>query len=143
MRRNWTALALGGSLILNAFLVGIIVAESWRGHHDRRLPRYAGFELRRMADQLPDEAVADIAAKLNALAPAISDRLDRIRAARRDIARLTAEPEPDRAAIDARLAELRAESLAMQEAVQKATYDAVLALPPGVRTRLAEAHPER
>ena len=53
--------------------------------------------------------------------------------------RLAAAPEPDRAAIDAKLAELRAESAAMQEAVQKATYDALLGLPADQRAHLADA----
>jgi Spy/CpxP family protein refolding chaperone len=56
---------------------------------------------------------------------------------------LAAAPSPDRAAIDAKLAELRAQSAGMQEAVQKATYDALLALPPDQRTRLSEAPRDR
>jgi hypothetical protein len=138
IRRNWMALALTGSLVLNAFLVGMLVAESFRGHRDHRLPRYAGFELRRLADRLPADAVDRIAADLQALGPVMAAHLQRIRQTRAEIGRLVAAPQPDRAAIDARLAELRAESAAMQEAAQRATYDAVLALPADLRAGLAE-----
>ena len=54
--------------------------------------------------------------------------------------RLAAAPDPDRAAIDERLAALRAEATAMQEAVQQATYDALLKLPAEERAALAN-HP--
>ena len=50
---------------------------------------------------------------------------------------MAAEPQPDRAAIDARLAALRAEAQALQEEVQRATYDALLKLPPETRAGLA------
>ena len=62
-----------------------------------------------------------------------------MRAIRAELMQLAAAPEPDRAAIDAKLVELRAETAAMQEAVQKATYDALLGLPAEDRAQLAEA----
>jgi hypothetical protein len=139
LRRRGPAVALAASLLLNAFFIGVIVAESMRGPREHRLPRFAGYELRRLADRLPEEAVETIAADLRRLGPTIDGQVERIREARREIGRLAAEPEPDRAAIDARLADVRSESAAMQETVQKATYDAVLALPADMRTRLAEA----
>ena len=139
LRRRGPALALVGSLVLNAFLVGVIAAEAFRGHRgDHRLPRFAGFELRRLADRLPDEAVERIAADLQTLSPDIDAHVERIRAARDKIGVLAAEADPDRAAIDALLAEVRGESAAMQERVQRMTYDAVLALPAETRTRLAD-----
>ena len=66
-----------------------------------------------------------------------------MRAIRAEVMRLAAAPEPDRAALDERLAALRAAAAAMQETVQKATYDALLALPPADRARLAEAPAKR
>jgi hypothetical protein len=68
----------------------------------------------------------------------VEERLQRVRDIRSEIMRLAAEPTPDRAAVDAKLAELRAESASMQEEIQAATYDALLALPPEDRVRLVE-----
>jgi hypothetical protein len=64
--------------------------------------------------------------------------VDRLREIREEINRLAAEPRPDRAAIDERLAALRAEAEAMQAEVQRATFDAILKLPPEARASLAE-----
>ena len=52
---------------------------------------------------------------------------------------LAAAPQPDRGAMDAKLMELRAETATTQEAVQRATYDALLSLPAEDRAQLAEA----
>jgi uncharacterized membrane protein len=66
-----------------------------------------------------------------------------MRTMRAEILRLAAEPTPDRAAIDGRLADLRTIASGMQAEVQKTTYDAVLALPPQDRARLADAQKAR
>ena len=57
---------------------------------------------------------------------------------RAEIMRLAAAPEPDRAAIDERLAALRAAASRCRKSVQKATYDALFALPAEDRAHLAE-----
>ena len=54
---------------------------------------------------------------------------------------LVAAPQPDRAAIDANLREIRIEVGAMQEQIQSKTFDAVLALPQAERTPLATPGP--
>jgi Spy/CpxP family protein refolding chaperone len=70
-------------------------------------------------------------------------QLDVLRAKRQEVNRLAAAPEPDRAAIDVALAEVRREAEAMRAEVHRATFDALLALPPETRARLAEPPKQR
>lgn len=140
LRRRWPAVALVASLVLNGFLVGLVATDALRPHRGVfNGERFARFELRRFDEKLPKEAVDSIAATLKPLAPQIDERLAKLREIRADIMRLAAAPEPDRAAIDAKLGELRAETAAMQEAVQRATYDALIGLPADQRAHLADA----
>ena len=62
-----------------------------------------------------------------------------MRQLRAGLAGLVAQPAPDRAAIDARLVEIRGELQAMQSEVQKAVIDSILTLPPEMRAKLTEA----
>jgi uncharacterized membrane protein len=136
-RSRWAALALVASLVLNGFLLGMLVTGSLHRDHRRDGPRIGGFELRRLSERLPADAVDLVAAELQARRPAVDARIERLRAIREEVNALAAQPAPDRAAIDQRLAALRAEVSAMQEEVQRATYDALLKLPPEVRAGLA------
>lgn len=136
-RGRWPAAALVASLVLNGFLIGMIVSDSLDRDHRRGGPRIGGFELRRLSERLPADAVDQVAAELQARRPAVEARIERLRAIREEINALAAQAAPDRAAIDERLAALRAEASAMQEEVQRATYDALLKLPPEVRAGLA------
>lgn len=140
LRRRWPAVALVASLVLNGFLIGMLVVDQLKPHR-RGLSgeRLARFELHRFDDQLRKDAVDRIEAVLVPLGPQLEERLTRMRVIRAEIMRLAAAPAPDRAALDAELVTLRAENEAMQEAVQRATYDALLALPADERTRLVEA----
>ena len=139
-RRRWPAIALVASLVLNGFLAGMIVAGAFAPHHKGRPgSRIATFELRRLADRLPRQAVEAIAADLRAQRPEVDARVQRMRAIRADIGAAAAMPQPDRALIDAKLADLREEAAALQEEVQRATYDALLKMPPDVRAPLAGA----
>ncbi len=139
-RSRWVLAALVGSLLLNAFLIGLIATDSLRRHgrFGDRSPRVVGFELRQFAERLPKADVERIRAELAGVAPAISERLNRTRQMRAEINRLAAAAAPDRAEIDRRLADLRVEVSAMQEFVQRATFDALLRLPPESRRGLAE-----
>jgi hypothetical protein len=137
-RRRWPAIALVASLLLNGFLLGMLAVDYLRPHKGFTGERMLRFELRRLDDRLPEEAIARIAAELQPLVPSMDAHLDRLRAIRADIRELAAAPEPDRAAIDERLATLRAESTGIQEEVQRATYDALLKLPSEARAALAE-----
>ncbi len=136
-RRNWLATALTLSLVLNGFLIGMLVADSFRS--DRAGPRAMNFELRHLARLLPGEAVDQVAAELQPLAPSFQARVDRLRELRDEINRMAAAPQPDRAAIDLRLEALRGEAQALQGEVQKATFDALLKLPPETRAVLADS----
>ena len=139
IRQRWPALALVASLVLNGFLAGMIATDSLKPRRGFSPERAAGFELRRFDERLPQEAAEQVSSELKPLAEDLSRRIEALRAMREEIMRMAAAPAPDRAAIDDRLAALRTESAAMQEAVQRATYDAVLKLPPEQRTGLAEA----
>jgi uncharacterized membrane protein len=138
LRRNWPAV-LVASLVLNGFLIGMLLVDWLKPHRGRFSgERLATVELRRFDDRLSQEAVDRLAAELKPLGPALEERIKAIREMRAEIMRLAAAPEPDRAALDERLAALRAATSAMQEEVQKATYDALFALPAADRARLAE-----
>ena len=138
-RQRWPAVALVASLLLNGFLIGMLLVD-WLGPEKRfTAARAAAFELRRLSEWLPEDAIDSISAELRALEPSIEEHIARLRATRAEIRRLAAEPSPDRAAIDERLAALRAEGAAMQEEVQRATYDVLLTLPPETRAHLAKA----
>jgi uncharacterized membrane protein len=140
LKRRWPAVLLVASLLLNGFLIGMFAVDYLKPHRGGFSgERFARFELRRFDDRLPRQAVDSIAATLKPLEAQLEDRLTRARAIRAEIMQLAAAPEPDRAAIDAKLMELRAETAAMQEAVQNATYDALLGLPAEDRAQLAEA----
>jgi uncharacterized membrane protein len=131
--------ALIASLVLNGFLIGLVATDFLRPHRGGFSgERFARFELRRFDDRLPKPAVDKIAAALAPLGAALDPEIAKLRAIRSEIMRMAAEPSPDRGAVDAKLAELRTQSAGMQERVQKATYDALLALPPDQRARLAE-----
>jgi uncharacterized membrane protein len=137
-RQRWPAAALVASLLLNGFLLGMLVVDRLGPEKAFTGSRAAAFELRRLSDRLPEDAIDRISGALQALEPAMEAHIERLRATRAEIRSLAAEPVPDRAAIDDRLAALRAEAAAMQEEVQRATYDALLGLPPETRARLAE-----
>lgn len=138
LRRRWPAVALVASLVLNGFFLGMIVADSLKPHRVFNGERLAGIELRRFDERLSETAVNAIAGELGPLAPQLDEHIRRLRAIREQIMQLAAAPDANRGAIDERLAALRAEASAMQEAVQKATYDALLQLPADERAPLAD-----
>jgi hypothetical protein len=141
-RQRWPLYALVASLLLNGFLIGMMVTDWLKPPRRFTGERYATFELRRFDDRLPQDAVEQIAEELAPLSPALDEEIAELRARRAEIIAMAAEPEPDRAAIDERLAALRAHASAMQEMVQRATYDSLLRLPPETRGQMAEAAPE-
>jgi uncharacterized membrane protein len=139
LKRRWPAVLLVASLLLNGFLIGMVGVDYFKPHRGGfSADRFARFELRRLDDHLSKQAVDSIAASLKPLEAQLEDRLTRVRTLRAELIQLAAMPSPDRAAIDAKLLELRTETAAMQEAVQKGTYDALLSLPAEDRAQLAE-----
>lgn len=138
--RRWVAWLLAASLVLNAFFIGMLVIDAWQRQATApERPRALQFELRRLSDGLSETSEERIAGQLEAIRPEVEARVDRLRELRAEILAEAARAEPDRAAIDDRLAALRAEVEALQEEVQSATYDALLALPPEERGNLAAA----
>jgi hypothetical protein len=133
----WGLLVL--SLGLNAFFIGASVTDQVRLHQagGEHQPRIIRTELRWLNSRLSPEAVKTIEAQLEPLKPEIKARLDRLKALRSELNILASAPEPDRAAIDAHLRDIRLEVGAMQEQIQSRTFQAVLALPAAERAALA------
>lgn len=139
IRGRWLGVALVASLLLNGFLTGMFL-ESFHGHGGPRAERMIGYELRRLGDQLPRDAAAEVAAEVKPLGVRLEPHFAALRAMRDEVNRLAAAPSPDRAAIDARLAAMRAEAGNLQAQVQAGIIDALLKLPPEKRRGLAEPH---
>jgi uncharacterized membrane protein len=140
-RSRWLAGALVVSLALNAFFIAAVATDmlrvKWGGGWDREA-RALRFELRWLDERLDAEALRQVEAAVAAARPNVIEHTDRLRELRSELAALAAAGEPDRAAIDAQLAAIRAEVDEMQAEVQDATMDALLALPAEARARLAE-----
>jgi uncharacterized membrane protein len=129
------------SLTLNLFFVGVALGlaavhmpfgSPFAGDDgERRSGLY--FELRGYADSLSEAHQQAIREQLALVMPEVDDLRARLRELREEIAELVVEPEPDRAAIDARLEEIRTLTNEMQEVVQRQGFDALLALPAEAR----------
>ena len=138
-RRHWLGVGLAASLALNAFFIGAAATDVLRfgkghGDHDGGALRY---ELRWLAGRLPSDAMAKVEAAVASGRPEAQRHVERLRALRADLGALVAVDQPDRGAIDAKLAEIRAELDAMLNGAQALTMDSLLALPPGTRAKLA------
>jgi uncharacterized membrane protein len=143
-RRRWTVLALAVSLVLNAFLIGATATDVIHfGERFRGPPPAFRFELGWLKGRLPEEGFEQVKAALEANREIAKVHIDRLNALRDDLGKLVAVPEPDRAAVDAKLAEIRSELSAMQAENQRISTEALLALPPGMRAGLAAPDPHR
>jgi uncharacterized membrane protein len=143
--RSWLAGILILSLALNAFLLGAIATDflwvkHWPGSREARAIRY---ELKWLEGRLSPDAMRQVEDAVTAAQPQTVAHIDRLRALRSELAILAAVPTPDRAAIDAKLAEIRAEVASMQTEVQAATIGALLALPAEARAPLAQPEAAR
>jgi uncharacterized membrane protein len=143
--RSWLAGILIVSLALNAFLLGAIATDylrlkHWSGGREARGMRY---ELRWLEGRLSPEAMRQVEQAVTAAKPKTVAHIDRLRALRSELAVLAAVPAPDRVAIDAKLAEIRAEVASMQTEVQATTMNALLALPAEARAPLAQPEARR
>lgn len=138
---RWLAGGLVLSLALNAFVIGAVATDLLRvkwGSGDREA-RALRFEMRWLEGRLDPEALRQVDAGVAVARPKAIAHIERLGELRNELAALAAVAAPDRAAIDAQLAAIRTEVEAMQAEVQGATMDALLALPPETRARLAEA----
>jgi uncharacterized membrane protein len=139
-RTRWMIGALIASLALNAFLIGVLATDLVRssGRHGKQGSRALSFELRWLEGRLPPEGLDRVAAAVAAARPDAELRIARLKELRQGLGELASVPQPDRAAIDARLQEIRAELAMMVANSQKVAMDALLALPPETRSRLAD-----
>jgi uncharacterized membrane protein len=135
-RRRWLGVALIVSLAVNAFFIGAAATDVFNtrhgGHHDKRLR----FELRWLAGRLPDDEMAKVEKAVAADLPEAERHVARLGELRTGLGKLLADPDPDRAAIDAQLAAIRAELDVMVAETQKTTIDSLLTLPAGTRAGL-------
>ena len=140
-RWRWRTMALVASLVVNAFFVGATATAflHFRAEFDGIGPRALRFEYHWLEEKLPRAAANQIEAAVAALRPGTEAHIQKMKELRRSLGTLLAQPKPDRAAIEARLTEIRAELQAMQTEVQGAVVDALLTLPADVRAKLAEA----
>jgi uncharacterized membrane protein len=136
--RRWLGFGLVASLALNAFFVGAAATDVL--HLNKRSDRDDGrlrFELRWLSGRLSPEAMASVQAAIAAARAETERHIDRLRDLRGGLRDMAAAAEPDRAAIDARLAEIRVALDRMAGESQKTTMEALLALPPEARAKLA------
>jgi uncharacterized membrane protein len=134
-RGRWLLYGLLASLVVNAFLIGLAATDLF-------WPRHVGgplrFELRWLEDKLPDDGFARVVAAVEGIEPKVQAHIDRLKAMRQQVGELAAVPQPDRAAIDRKLADIRAELDAMTAEGQATVADSLLALPADTRAHLAE-----
>ena len=138
--RSWLAGILIVSLALNAFLLGAIATDFLRVKHlsgDRQV-RAVRYELQWLEGRLAPEAMRQVEQAAAAAKPNVLGHIDRLRALRSELGVLAAVPAPDRVAIDAKLAEIRAEAASMQTEIQAVTINTLLALPAEARAPLAQ-----
>lgn len=139
-RVPWLFIALAASLVVNAFFVGAIATDMIRLSYAAKRP--LNFELRWLQARLSEDDFAAVLTAVEAGRPAAESHFARLRELRNELGLLAAAPEPDRAAIDAKLEEIRSEQRTMMSGLQGTILDAVLALPPASREPLARAIPE-
>ncbi len=137
--RRWLAIGLFLSLALNAFFIGAAATDMIRFDADRDRHRHGvlRYELRWLAARLPSDAMAKVEAAIAAGKPDAQQHIARLHALRTDLGTLLAAETPDRAAINAKLAAIRSELDQMLGGAQAATVDALIALPPETRKKLA------
>lgn len=135
-RRRLGLWALAASLALNGFLIGAIATDQFAGERERRGMLH--FETRIIGENLPEAEREIVRGTVRDMVPELREDWRRLRQLRREINALAAAREPARDDIDARLAEIRDITRAMQARVQDRVFDEVLALPPETRGRLAE-----
>ncbi len=134
-RVPWLFVALAASLAVNAFVIGAFATDVLRFSYAAKRP--VSFELRWLEERLAPEDFAVVNAAVEASRPDAHARFDRLRALRNEVGVLAAAPEPDRAAIDAKLAEIREEQREMVGNLQATIIDALLDLPAAARSSLS------
>lgn len=137
--RRWLGIGLVLSLAVNAFVIGAAATDMIRFDADKGGHRHGvlRYELRWLGERLPADAMATVEAAIDRGEDDAQRHIERLHALRGDLGTLLAAPEPDRAAIDAKLAAIRSELDAMLGGAQATTIDALLTLTPETRKKLA------
>ncbi len=143
-RRRTLVIALVASVVVNAFFLGAAATDLIRPnfHHHHGEPHIVQFQLRWLAGRLPEKGIDRVAAALHDVRGQAKAHLDKLRDLRQQLGELAAQPNPDRAAIDQHLADIRGQLDQMLAEVQKASMDALLALPADMRAGLAKREPD-
>lgn len=126
------AVSAAGNLFLGGILAGRIGGHAM---HPPRVERDFASTLR----SVPEERRREIREQMRRNAPLMREHHERKRALFEAIAAELAREQPERALLETQLAELRARSTAMQEALQKGFLDTALALPAEERRKMLEA----
>jgi len=139
-RVSWLFVALAASLVANAFFIGAFATDVLRFSYATKRP--VSFELRWLEERLAPEDFAVVEGAVEGSRPAAIAHFEQLRALRNELGVLAAVPEPDRAAIDAKLGEIREEQRIMVGRLQGTIVDALLGLPAAARAPLATPGPE-
>jgi hypothetical protein len=141
-RRRMIGLALFASLAINAFFIGAAATDvfSARGADAPQAPGGSLFrlDLRWLDGRLPDDAMAKVTNDVARGVSGADRRFERLHELRTGLGVLVAAPTPDKAMIEAKLAEIRAELDRLLSETQAATVASVLALPAETRASLGE-----
>jgi hypothetical protein len=132
---SWLFIGLAVSLVLNAFFIGAVATDVFRFSAAEKRP--VSFELRWLEDRLAEPDFVVVAAAVAAARPDAERHIARLRVLRQELALLAAVPEPERALIDDKMVEIRAELNEMVSGVQATAIDALLGLPASSRQSLA------
>lgn len=127
------------SVLVNGFFLGMLAM----GYFDP--PRKGGLrgEVESVSRRLPSDYGERLRADVRSIVPELKPQWRRLRELHREIGAEAAKPQPDRAAIDARLEEIRAISISTQARVQARIFDQVLTYPAEVRQGLAREDERR
>jgi len=126
-RANLRAL-LVASLLLNAFLIGTLVAGMLSPAPERRRGPLS-IEVSRVVEALPADSREEVRRSVEDIMPQLRERWAKLRDLRAELAVLVGQDDPDRIAIDAHLAEIRTINTEIQRMVQQQLYESVLGLP--------------
>ncbi len=137
-RRRWLGVALIVSLAVNAFFIGAAATDVFDIRHGEQHDKRLRFELRWLAGRLPEDEMAKVEAAVAADLPGAERHVQRLRDLQVGLGKLVAAPKPDRVAIDAQLAAIRAELGSMVAETQATTIDSLLTLPADTRAKLAK-----
>ncbi|ACS87201.1 periplasmic heavy metal sensor [Musicola paradisiaca] len=140
--RSWPVL-LVASLALNVFLLGGIAGAAWQWHAAREASTTGStpqsHSLRFAAAPLSTERQKAFTDGLNAARRNAREAVQQGRDARRDVLRLLAAPQWDRAALDTALQRTRDADLALRTRVEQSVVDFAAGLTPDERAQFAQS----